>query len=154
MKTVEITFDNVYKLIPVCAKWLAENKTLMPIKAEDGTRQIMQWLKEDNVKIWALVDDETEGEPYEGFIAAQCHSYPFWSREIVGEMAWYVAKAARGSGTLLLNEVYKWGQARGAAFVMCNIHLGAGSDNGERACGALEKLGFKLLEKVYYFPIS
>ena len=146
MNTIKIGMSNVTLLAPVAGKWFGETKTVLPISHKDGVEQITTWARDPDVGLFGLMD----GDKCVGMLACHVHGYPATKVKVVSEYCWFVVPEYRGNGGLLLDAMEEWGKARGAQAVVANIMLSIGGDNGERACGALKKLGFTEFERAFY----
>lgn len=156
MKVVKITYDNVYTLVPIISKWRTEALSHVEVPMDTVKKELMRMLNDNSYVVFGLADPQEEGEPYVGMMISQMSRYPVWDLPICSEVGWYILPEYRklGYGKLLLDAAYEWGKKHEAKFFMANIYLGAGSDNGKKACESLQKNGFLEFERVFLKPIS
>lgn len=149
---VKCTTADIFKLAKVSKEWLSETKAPFPINTKQATDQIMSWLRDPNYAIFAL--DTLDDPFYVGWIIGYLHDYPFFNGQVVSEVAWYVRKEYRGCGSILVGALERWGNDMGAKIFISHILLGAGADNGEKACRSLTNAGFQEFERTFYRLIS
>jgi len=146
MEIRKATIEDFPKLAPIQAAWLKDQHTVYPLDIPLS----IQWLKTLLTRDDGVCYVAWDGENAVGWICGELSEYTFTRDRVVKEMAWFVLPGSRGCGSGLMEALARWGKTHGARKLITTALLSAGSDNGERACGALKKLGFIEFERTFY----
>lgn len=150
MKIIQITTKTLPWLGEVCAQWLKESKSVIPMDVEAAQKHLSYWAGSNNNRIFGLVEEIPGMHQIVGFLVGEKHVHAMTGQDIVTELAWYVMPEYRGEGKRLLTALEEWGKELGVPAASCHVMLSASTDKGERAVNALKKLGYKEFGRTFY----